>query len=249
MDTNFEDLSPAEIATLWLANDIDKDNSDKPTILASNSTLTLMVVLAEGFVRLKNENVAEKALNEIKNYSKELVKHIESRGSYVRYDQPVRKLIQNLDEMGFPVIPENHIEKERKKERSKSTISYEQASESYKKALSSLEAQELLIDPPWYKTTVGVGSLIVLLGSVPLEINMKTVKGQSVTTSISSKFWDYNNVQTENTEDMHINIKIAKFLDKAVENMGSGFVDAWKEQNKTRVTSLEKEAKKVTHNK
>lgn len=51
-----------------------------------------MIVLAEGFVRIRAESSAEKALSETAKYSKELVSHLAERGGYVRYDLPVRKL-------------------------------------------------------------------------------------------------------------------------------------------------------------
>lgn len=247
-----ENLTPAEIAVLRLANDIENDHGDKPTILASNATLILMVVLAEGFTRLQNDSAAEKALTEIKEYSNNLVSHLESRGSYIRYDQPVRNLLEKLDAIGFPILPastEVDALESGEKKRSNSSISYEFASETYKSAISSLESQKLLIDPPWYKSPLAIGSLIVLLGSVPLEINIKTVKGQEVITSIEAKFWDYTNTSNSNSENTRLNIKLVKFLDKAVENLGTGFVNAWKDQNKTRVNELMNETEKVTHNK
>jgi hypothetical protein len=71
----YRQLSPAELATLWLATDMDREKDAKPTILASNATLILMIVLAEGFVRVRSNSVAEKALSEIAKYSKELVLH------------------------------------------------------------------------------------------------------------------------------------------------------------------------------
>ncbi len=81
---NFKQLSPAEVATLWLASDLERESEDKPIIMASNATLILMIVLAEGFVQLRSQDIAEKALSTIASYSKELVAHIAERGSYVR---------------------------------------------------------------------------------------------------------------------------------------------------------------------
>ncbi|ALO45753.1 hypothetical protein [Pseudohongiella spirulinae] len=249
MEYEFESLNPAEVAILWLASDLTRDDKEKPTILASNATLILMTVLAQGFAKLNNPRLAERALSEISTYSKDLVQHIAERGSYVRYDLPVRKLLEKLDDIGFPlVIDEPNVGKEGKK-RSKVSIAYEQASEMYENTLRELEEKELLIDPPWYKNSLAAGSLIVLLGSVPLEINIKTEKGQQVVTSAEAKFWSYENVVDGDSENTHINIKLAKFIDKAVENLGSGFVDAWKEQNPDRTESLEIESERVSHNK
>lgn len=75
-----------------VANNLEKRKDSKPTILASKATLILMIVLAEGFVRIRAESSAEKALSETAKYSKELVSHLAERGGYVRYDLPVRKL-------------------------------------------------------------------------------------------------------------------------------------------------------------
>jgi hypothetical protein len=251
LEARFYQLSPAELATLWLANDLEKGNDSKPTILASSTTIILMIVLAEGFVRLRSESIADNALFEIAKYSKELVSHLAERGSYVRYDLPVRKLIERLEEIGFPILPEDSHEltEVSEKKRPASSLSYEYASKLYKATLNSLEASNLLIDPPWYESPLAVGSLIVLLGSVPLEINVKTVDGQKVVTSIESKFWAYENSNDGNVENTHINIKLAKFIDRAVENLGTGFVDAWKEQNPERTQGLEHESNRLSHNK
>lgn len=249
MEYEFESLNPAEVAILWLASDLTRDDQEKPTILASNATLILMTVLAEGFTKLNNSRLAERALSEISTYSKELVQHIAERGSYVRYDLPVRKLLEKLDDIGFPLAIDEPIEGKEGKKRSKVSIAYENASEIYENTLRELEEKELLIDPPWYKNPLAAGSLIVLLGSVPLEINIKTEKGQQIVTSVEAKFWSYENVVDGDSENTHINIKIAKFIDKAVENLGSGFVDAWKEQNPSRTESLEIESERISHNK
>jgi hypothetical protein len=247
----YRQLSPAELATLWLATDMDREKDAKPTILASNATLILMIVLAEGFVRVRSNSVAEKALSEIAKYSKELVLHLAERGSYVRYDLPVRKLIERLDDIGFPILPEEGLELQvnSEKKRSRCSLSYEYASELYKETLKSLEGSNLLIDPPWYNNPFAVGSLIVLLGSVPLEINVKTVAGKNIVTSIKSKFWEYEKSTEGNIENTHINIKLAKFIDRAVENLGTGFVDAWKEQNPERTKGLENESNRLSHDK
>jgi len=71
-----------------------------------------MIVLAEGFVKLRAQDIAEKALSTIAGYSKDLVSHIADRGSYVRYDLPVRKLIEKLDSIGFPILPEESSHEE-----------------------------------------------------------------------------------------------------------------------------------------
>ena len=190
LEARFYQLSPAELATLWLANDVEQVNDSKPTILASSTTLVLMIVLAEGYGRIRSDSIAEKALTEIAKYSKELVSHLAERGSYVRYDLPVRKLIERLEEIGFPILPEKTYETlgESGKKKSASSLSYEYASELYKATLNSLEASNLLIDPPWYRNPLAIGSLIVLLGSVPLEINVKTIDGQKVVTSIEKLY-------------------------------------------------------------
>ena len=148
LEARFYQLSPAELVTLWLANDLEKGKDSKPTILASSTTLILMIVLAEGFVRIRSESIAEKALSEIATYSKELVSHLAERGSYVRYDLPVRKLIERLEEIGFPILPEENHEllDVSGKKRSTSSLSYEYASELYKATLNSLEAGNLLIE-------------------------------------------------------------------------------------------------------
>lgn len=255
---DFSQLSPAEVATLWLASDLGGEAKDKPTIMASNATLILMIVLAEGFVQLRSQDIAEKALSTIASYSKELVAHIAERGSYVRYDLPVRKLIERLDSIGFPILSEElpikeaneviSIDGKPKKKRSKASLSYDHAAELYQLALQSLEDSKLLIDPPWYKTPFAIGSLIVLLGSVPLEINIKTVDGQKVVTSMEAKFWDYENSTNGDIENTHVNIKLAKFIDRVVENLGTGFVEAWKEQNPERTKVLENESNRVSHN-
>ncbi len=251
---NFQQLTPAEVATLWLASDLEREDKDKPTIMASNATLILMIVLAEGFVRLRSQDIAETALSTIASYSKDLVSHIAERGSYVRYDLPVRKLIEKLDRIGFPILPEESLleeiietEGKTKKKRSKSSLSYDYASELYKMSLKSLEDSELLIDPPWYKT-LAAGSLIVLLGSVPMEINVKTIDGQKVVTTMEAKFWEYENSKEGSVENTHINIKLAKFIDRVVENLGTGFVDAWKDLNPERTKELENETKRISHN-
>ena len=255
---DYRELSPAELATLWLASDLGRESTDKPTIMASNATLILMIVLAEGFAQLRLNEVAEKALSTIASYSKELVTHIAERGSYVRYDQPVRKLIEKLDKIGFTILPEEYLvdegievinqDEKPKKKRSKASLSYDYAAELYQFSLKSLEESNLLIDPPWYKSPFAVGSLIVLLGSVPLEINVKTVDGEKIVTSMEAKFWDYENSTEGNVENTHINIKLAKFIDSAVENLGTGFVEAWKDQNPERTKGLEIESKRISHN-
>lgn len=167
-----ENLTPAELAVLWLANSTGEgiNESDSPIVLASNSTLTLMIVLANGIANLNDDAIEKKALEVISNYSEELVQHLQSRGGYIRYDQPVKKLIENLAGIGFPVLSEDFVIPEKDVNRSKASISYELANKEYELALAQLEENQLLIDPPWYKSTATAIPLIVLLGSVPLEI-------------------------------------------------------------------------------
>lgn len=245
---DFAELSPAEVATLWLSTDLDMGSKEERTILASNATLTLMVILAEGFTRLGSTNLADRALTEISNYSRDLVAHIAVRGNYVRYDQPVRRLLEKLDNIGFPILPPEKVLDLPGEKRTKTAVSYEYGLTQYQKAVNSLEEGQLIIDPPWYKTPLAIGSLIVLLGSVPLEINVKTVKGKDVVTSMKmdAKFWSYESIENGEAKNIHINIKIAKFIDKAVENLGTGFIDAWKEQNPSRVESLENETQRIS---
>ena len=209
-----------------------------------------MVVLAEGFFQLRSPSVAERALSEIAVYSKALEAHIAERGSYIRYDQPVRKLIEQLDSIGFPILPEDAlIGPSAEKGRPRASLSYDYASELLQRSLRSLEEKGLLIDPPWYKTPLAAGALIVLLGSVPLEINIKTVDGHSVTTTMQAQFWDYENTVDGGVQNTHINVKIAKFIDSAVEHLGNGFVEAWKERNPGRTKGLEDQSRSISHNK
>lgn len=243
-----ENLEPAEVAVLWLASDIERSNSDKPTILASNATLILMTVLAEGYSRIRDKSIAERTLAEIASYSKDLANHIAERGSYVRYDLPVRKLLEKIAGAGFPILSEEYMGW-RDEKRTEVSVCYEVAAEIYEKTLRSLEEKGLIVDPPWYKSSLAVGSLIVLLGSVPLEINIKTQLGQQVVTSAEAKFWSYEKSTDGEVENIHINIKIAKFLDRAVENLGSGFAEAWKELNPERTRVLENESASISHNK
>ena len=244
---DFRKLSPAEVATLWLASDLERKVGSKPTILASNATLILMIVLAEGFARLRSKKVAEDALSEIAKYSKELVAHLAERGSYVRYDLPVRKLIEKLDGIGFPVLDEGLAEEVTDKKRSRASLSYDHASEVYQLTIKTLENNRLLIDPPWYKTPWAIGPLIVLLGSVPLEINIRTSEGHKIVTSIEAKFWSYENSSEGDVENTHINIKLAKFIDRAIDNLGAGFVEAWKEQNPERTKGINQESERISH--
>jgi hypothetical protein len=48
---HLKQLSPAELAVLWLANSTNGEKKDSPVVLASNSTLTLMIVLANGSIK------------------------------------------------------------------------------------------------------------------------------------------------------------------------------------------------------
>ncbi|MEH6574051.1 MAG: hypothetical protein V7743_14255 [Pseudoalteromonas sp.] len=247
-----ENLTPAELAVLWLANSTREgiNESESPIVLASNSTLTLMIVLANGIANLNDNSVEKKALEVISDYSKELVQHLQTRGGYIRYDQPVKKLIENLAGIGFPILSEDFVIPEKDVKRSKASISYELANKEYELALAQLEENQLLIDPPWYKSTATAIPLIVLLGSVPLEINIKTVKGEMVTTKISAKFWEYENKSIGDNSDTKVNIKIAKFIDKAIGNLSQGFADTWKEKNPERMENLKNEEEKNTiHNK
>lgn len=234
-------LSPAELAILWLANSTNDKETDTPVVLASNSTLTLMIVLANGIANLADDKIAERALKVIENYSRELVTHLKNRGGYIRYDQPVKKLLESLDDIGFPIIPDNYIVLEKNEKRSEASLSYELANKEYEVALRKLEADELLIDPPWYKTKLVAVPLIVLLGSVPLEINIKTAKGEAVTTKISAKFWDYENNTLRDSSETIVNIKIAKFIDTAIKNLSSGFAQAWSDENPERINNLKSE--------
>ncbi len=154
-----EKLSPAELAVLWLANNTYDDKQVSPVVLASNSTLTLMIVLANGVAILENDEIISDALKIISNYSRELVAHIESRGGYIRYDQPVKKLIESLSDIGFPILPKNYVIPDKELKRSKASISYELANEQYEVALQALENNELLIDPPWYKTKAAAAGI------------------------------------------------------------------------------------------
>jgi len=63
---------------------------------------------------------------------------------------------------------------------------------------------------------------------------------------MDAKFWSYENSESATTKNTHINVKIAKFIDRAIENLGTGFIDAWKEQNPTRVEDLESEARRIS---
>ncbi|ARD44763.1 hypothetical protein [Colwellia sp. PAMC 21821] len=237
-------LSPAELAVLWLANSTFIEKKDSPVVLSSNSTLTLMIVLANGIAKLEDESIEQKALDVISKYSRDLVEHIKTRGGYIRYDQPVKKLIENLEEIGFPIIDENHIISIKNPNRSKASISYELANKEYDIALSYLEDNALLIDPPWYKSTATAVPLIVLLGSVPLEINVKTMAGEAITTKISAKFWDYESHTDGENNETKVNIKIAKFIDQAIGSLSKGFADNWSDSNPERIDNLDKEEKK-----
>ena len=62
MDDQIKQLSPAELAVLWLANSTNNEKKDSPVVLASNSTLTLMIVLANGVAKLEDESIEQKAL-------------------------------------------------------------------------------------------------------------------------------------------------------------------------------------------
>ena len=71
-----------------------------------------------------------------------------------------------------------------------------------------------------------------------------------VTTKISAKFWEYENKSIGDNSDTKVNIKIAKFIDKAIGNLSQGFADTWKEKNPERMENLKNEEEKNTiHNK
>jgi len=111
--------------------------------------------------------------------------------------------------------------------------SYDYGLQKYKKAISSLEKKGLLIDPPWY-TGPAVGALlIILVGTIPLEINYKTSEGSEITEYIKmeAKFWKYEKTKSGLDESVHINIKIAKFINDVIGNLGNTFVETWKQYN------------------
>jgi hypothetical protein len=240
---DYQRLTPAELATLWVSATLDRSGDQKPIVLSSEITNVLLVALAEGYSRVQDEELAVQALETIALNSRDLVSHIADRGGYIRFDNPVRSLLDKLDSIGFPILPEVYVlDIHEDRRRSRSSICYDLASQSYKKAVLALETEGLIIDPPWYKSTAATGALIILLGSVPLEINVKTVEGQAVTTSIEAKFWSYEKNVNNGIEDLHLNIRIAEFLNKVIQNLGEGFVDAWKESNPDRVSELERQA-------
>ena len=70
-----------------------------------------------------------------------------------------------------------------------------------------------------------------------------------VTTKISAKFWEYENNSDGDNSNTKVNIKIAKFIDKAIGNLSQGFADAWKEKNPERMANLKNEEEKNRLNK
>lgn len=101
----------------------------------------------------------------------------------------------------------------------------------------------MIVDPPWYKSKIAAAGLIILLGCVPIEISYKTHKGHELTTTFQYKstFIDYKKTSSPDAEDVHINLKIAVFVEEVISRLGSSFVESWRATNKERVSMLEKD--------
>ncbi|MBL7205671.1 MAG: hypothetical protein ISS63_15300 [Desulfobacteraceae bacterium] len=237
----FLKLTPVEAALLWIASDIEGDkNKEKPIVLASKSTLVLVSLLAEWAAR-SDENVLIEALHAIEKSSKKMAEHISQRGEYVRYDRPVRIFLEELSNSGFSIL---EFDRFKNSSRSLTAQAYQYGQALCESALLNLEKNGLLVDPPWYKI-LGIGALFVFLGSVPLEINVKTTKGKEVVEEvvIKAKLWEYESTSTNKAQNIHVNLKVAKFIDAAIGKLGKGFVEAWEEQNPNRHEVLKKEGK------
>lgn len=241
MDTReFYDLSPSEIAILCLASDLNPKPNDGPIILPSGATYVLMTILSEG-VAAREENIdLTKVLHIIEYFSSEAATYLSARDFYVRYDYTVRNLLKHLDQIEFPILPYYPTKMVDEKAISKVSESYDYGLTKYQSAFDSLEAKGLVIDPPWFKHPALIGGLIVLLGCFPLEINYRTKKGSELIhrIKIEAKFWEYEKTQEGEEEKVHINIKIAKFIDDAIGRFGNSFVESWKTCNPERIKEL-----------
>ena len=231
-----EELRPAEVATLWLSTDPPDINGQKQLVLASPATIALGAILAEGYSICDLGEKIASAKSVADSFGKEYAYFLSDGGFYVRHDYPIRSLLRQLDEVGFPILPKS-FEPTNNKPRE----SLRWGIELYQSACRSLESQGLIVDPPWYRGKIATAGLIILLGCVPIEISYKTHKGHDLTTTFhyKSTFVDYEKTSSPDSEDVHINLKIAVFVEEMISRLGNSFVESWKATNQERVSTIE----------
>ena len=236
----FFELTPSEIAVFWLSTDPNPKETDKVKFLCSPSTLILGILLAEGFSAAKGNISEESVFSAIKEYSSEMAQSLSAGNFYVRHDFPVRNLLWHLKDAGLPLVSPQENASEQ--DRDPVSRSYEYGSRALKDAIYSLEARDLIVDPPWYKSKLAAGALIILLGSIPMEINIKTEKGAKIcqTLSIKSWLWEYESIESPQIHDQHLNLKIVKFIDNCIYKLGHNFISSWNECNPERVHKIKR---------
>jgi hypothetical protein len=112
-------------------------------------------------------------------------------------------------------------------------------------ALKALSNEGLIIDPPWLNITRtgAAGLLILFLGSIPLDISVKTQKGVELVekVSIQAKLWEFERTTSVDKSDWRFNLKIAQFVDSAMEHLARSYLRYWEENNPEAMATLRKE--------
>ncbi len=239
MDLNeINELSPGEIATLWLSTDPPDISGYNRSILATPATIALGTIIAEGYKICNSSEKIKSVKSVADSFGKEYAYYLSDGGFYVRHDYPIRSFLQQIDDIGFPILPKSLNETgNRPRESLRWGIKL------YQSACKSLESKGLIIDPPWYKSKIAAAGLIILLGCVPIEINYKTLKGHELTTTLHyhSTFIDVEKISSPDFNDVHVNLKIAVFVEDVISRIGNSFVESWKATNKMRVSKFERD--------
>lgn len=229
------ELTPAEVATLWLSTDPPRNADMKRTIVASPSTIALGVILAEGYSIWDSNEKAESVLKITDYFAKKYARQLSEGEFYMRPEYPIRSFLREIEKIGFPILPKSYEQTDYNP-----TESLRWGIKLYQAASKSLERKGLIIDPPWLDGLVNTAGLIIILGCIPVEISYKTQKGHELTTfKYKSNLIDFEMVSTPESRDWRFNCLIAEFVIEVIARLGNVFVDSWKAVNQKRVSKLE----------
>jgi len=98
-------------------------------------------------------------------------------------------------------------------------------------ALNSLEAKDLIIDPPRIRTIGGL-ALMFLVGSVPMDISYRTRRGDEMlrTVTVRTFLWDLESSESPTEHAWKMNLRIKEFVGGAVAQLAARYLEHWKRE-------------------